>query len=1198
MAALFRFEFAYYLRRPAFWLVAALFGGFGFADMVSKAGAGNAFFFVNGPAELLQTTVWYTLFAGIAVVAFVGDAFVRDDRSGIAPLVMATPASRFDLLGVRFAAAFLIALLAFSAYLPGMLLGESMSGLNPYAIGPLRADAYLLGWALVAVPNVLLLSALTFAVATRTRSLIACYVAVLVLLMVYVTAMLTVGIEQVDYRLLELWSLFDPYGYFALESATLGWTVHQHNTQLPELGSLLGNRALWLALSVLLAVLAFVLTDPRRERAAGGRSKRQSGQEGVDAARAAVAARPPAVRGVGARTPGLSALLALAAMETQAILRSRAFQLLAVCGVISLFFAVAGARSFEHSNPSTDILVFTASTYFRYVLFAIVVFYAVESMWRDRDAGMQAVIDATPVPTAYVVLSRASALFAVIALNLLGCMAVLALYQALHGYDRFEFGLSATLLFGVHGPYFFFLAVLGLFMQALTRHRYGGMGATVAVALSVIPLDAFGFFHNLYRFGATNDIGYSPMNGFGGLFAGHMWYVAYWSAVCVLLLVLTCMFWPRGSGEVHGRRAWQLATPALRRSAWVAAAASGALATWIVYNTMLLNPYQPPGKDLLAVNHERNFKQYEHLPMPVVVATRVAVDLYPSQRHFLAHGHYTLENRSGEPIREIHLSTFINLRLVDARMPGARLREAHPQWGYYIYALDVPLQPGARAELEFVTRTDAPKGFLNQVDSDDVYMVAPNDVVHNGSVLYSPFILPFVGYTKMVEHKEAWLRAKHELPPLDRRMRAHDDPAGLAQALSVSHLAWGDTDVKVSTDGDQMAVSSGRELRRWSEDGRNYARFVGEQPDRGKFTLYSARYSRYRNGDARVPIDVFHHPAHADNVPIMAKHLAQSFALYEELFGRFPYGQVRLAEFVYYPGSVYSEGGTIGLPEVLAWKSERSREGEDAMVGWLAYLLAHAWWEDQMIAADVAGGMVIREALSGYATNLYRRSQYPAEDFRRVKQKQMRDYFRALGKVDFEEPPLNDVFNEVLVARFKGTMTLELIESHIGQAALLEALREFLGQFRGRPPPYATVIDLRDALLARTPVHLQEPVRSLFEQVVTFDTELLAAQASPVGDGWALRLRARLDKLIGHGLGRQEKAAMDLPVDYVVLDAQGGEIARGRIDPSQSGRSLDLRLHARPARVVLDPDYLLPAPVSPQRTRAVTVVACRAADDC
>ncbi len=34
-------------------------------------------------------------------------------------------------------------------------------------------------------------------------------------------------------------------------------------------------------------------------------------------------------------------------------------------------------------------------------------------------------------------------------------------------------------------------------------------------------------------------------------------------------------------------------------------------------------------------------------------------------------------------------------------------------------------------------------------------------------------MLPFVGYTKMVEHKQAWLRANLGLPPLADRMHTH-----------------------------------------------------------------------------------------------------------------------------------------------------------------------------------------------------------------------------------------------------------------------------------------------------------------------------------------------------------------------------------------------------------------------------------------
>ncbi len=1192
----FRFELGYHLRRPGFWVVALLFATLGAVDMVSNGSRGNAFFYVNSPSQVLQQTIWYTLFSVLAATAFVAEAFVRDRRCGMEPLVMATPVQRRDMVGMRFAGALAAAVLAFSGYLPGMLLGSLAPGLSPFAIGPLRLDGFALGWLLFALPNLVFVCVFAFVLASRSRSIVAAYAGAVLLVMLYVSAMLMVGVEAIDHEQLRLWSLFDPYGYFALQAVTLQWTVHQHNTQLPPLdGIVAANRALWLLVSLGVWLLAYARFDMRPLALAGGRRRRRqkaAGAAATDAAAAPMLApAAPAPFTPPRQAPGWAALPSLAWFELKLILSSRVFQGLLFCGLASLFFAASGSRSFEHAQPSTDILVHAAGLYFRYVLLAIVVFYAAELSWRGRDLRLQPVVDATPLPAWLLVLPKLLALVAVIALQLLLCMAVLAAYQALHGYYRFELGLSAQMLFGVQAPYYVFVAVLALFCQAVLRHRYAGIAVTVLVAGSVTLLDAVGAYHNLYRFGATNDIAWSPMNGWAGLFEGHLWFTAYWAAVCLLLLAATCAFWPRGEGPAlrRPRRAWRDAGTGVRWSAGLGAAGAAVLGGWIVYNTTVLNAFQPPGKERLAVEHERRFKQYEQLPMPVVVGTQLKVDLYPRQRWFVAQGQYRLENRSGEPIHELHLSTFLGLTLVDVKAAGARLAQAYPEWGYYIYRLDAPLQPGAQTTLNFVTRTERPQGFQNHVDSDDVYMVAPNEVLANGTSLYAPFILPFIGYTKMVEHKEAWLRHRHGLPPLDQRMRPHDDRTGLARALTTSHLAWGPTDMVVGTDGDQTVVGSGNELRRWQEADRSYVHYRSQPPERGKFTLYSAHYQRQDAGGARVPVEVYHHPPHADNAALMGRHLAQALTLYEQLFGRYPFRQLRLAEFAYYPGMVFSEAGTIGLPEVIGWKSDLrpGGDGEDAMIGWLGYLLGHAWWDDALITADVAGSMSVREALSGYASNLYRRSIYPPERWQRVKQQQMRDFFRAIGRVDFEQPPLAEVYNEVLVARFKGQMVLEQIESLIGQPALLTAIRRFGERFAGQPPPYATVLDLRDAILAETPADWRPRVHEMFHHIVSYRFGVASAERQALPSGaWQAQVTVKADKLLDSGLGRQQESAFDMPLQLRVLDAQGRTLLSQRLQLSSPSQRFDFELPGRPAQVQLDPGHDLPSPASPQRTRA------------
>ena len=165
------FECRYHVRRPTFWVLAALFFGIALADVIANASAGRAFFYLNSPSQIYQTTIWYTIFGILAASALVAETFVRDVTYRMEALMLSTPVRKRDYLGARFLAAFGMTLLAFSAYLPGMLLGTLVPGLNPFAIGPFRPNAYATSYLVFVLPNVFVAAALVFALASRTRSL-------------------------------------------------------------------------------------------------------------------------------------------------------------------------------------------------------------------------------------------------------------------------------------------------------------------------------------------------------------------------------------------------------------------------------------------------------------------------------------------------------------------------------------------------------------------------------------------------------------------------------------------------------------------------------------------------------------------------------------------------------------------------------------------------------------------------------------------------------------------------------------------------------------------------------------------------------------------------------------------------------------------------------------------------------------------
>ncbi|MEL6555211.1 MAG: peptidase [Cyanobacteria bacterium J06621_11] len=1191
---IFAFEIRYQLRRPTFWLIVSLFFTIGLVDMVSNASQGNAFFFVNSPAQIFQTTLWYSIFSILAASAFVAETFVRDTTYRMEALILATPIQKRDYLATRFVAALLITLLAFSGYLPGMLLGTLMPGLNPYALGPFRLDGYLASYLLIVLPNVLLVSALAFAIAARTRSLAVAFAGSIVLVMLYLAALMMVGVDTINYEQYPIWAMLDPFGFYAFESNILTWTVFENNTLMPELGGLLiWNRLLWGAIALLLWIVSYrtYKMQPKGEKRQRKKSRSEYKRESTRLS--SINLRPnretaPVSPFVAPQTSLITLSKQIChrtAFEIRTVLQGRAFWLLTAFGLISLVMAAMGSQSFNYSNPSTDILIHSANIYLDYILFAIIVVYSAELVWRDRTLRLQSVIDATPISNAVLLLSKLFALFAIITFNLLLAMAVLIAYQLISGYTNLQLPLYFQMLFGEHGPYFYLTAMLAILTQVLTRNKYAGMGLVMLLSLSHIPLDALGLYHNLYRWAATNDIEYSPMNGYGHLFTGHLWYSLYWGIVGAILMVIAYVLWPRG---VQARRRWrQIWNSAGKRVkqllgafviGWVA------VGSWIFYNTTIVNAYQPPGKEETAAELEQQFKQYENLPMPVVTDTQLTVELYPEQRYFQAKGEYQLENRTDQPIEEIHLITFINLKLDRVSYPGATLKEAHPDWGYYIYELTEPMLPGAQATLHFETSTNPIQGFQNQVDSDDVYMIYPNDVVDNGTNLYSPFILPFVGYTKMVEQKKAWLRANLDLPPLKERMREHDDPTGLAQAMMLTHLVWGSTDITIGTAADQTAVSAGQLVDQWQTGDRNYFRYrsgieTSDPKDRGKFTLYSGRYAIHRNENYRVPIEIYYHPQHHENIEFIAEQTGKALTFYEETFGPYPFEQVRVVEFVYYDGMAFSEGGTLGIPEVLAWKSQAQGLGKENITHWISYLLAQSWWEDQLIAADVAGSMTIREALSGYASDLYARSERTPTEQAIAQQQRMRNFFRSLGKIDFQEPPLVDVYNELPIAKHKGSMVLALIEDQIGQAALLEGLKTFLNTYRYQEPPYATVLDLRDALIAQTTSSTtQSTIYDLFAQVLTYQVGIADATYNPRTDGrYDIQLTLEAQKFQTSGLGEQSIAPLSMPVTVELGDANGNplKVVKPVLDKSQT--IINLITEHVPKYAAIDPDYRLPS---------------------
>ena len=242
-----RFELRYQIGNPVFWVAVVMFFLLTFAATTVEAirlGAGGNIH-SNAPTAIAQIQLIMSLFFMFVTTAFVGNVVVRDDETGFGSIIRSTRIGKLPYMFGRFSGAFLGAAVAFLAVPLAIWVGTYMPWVNPEFIGPNRLQDYLFSYFVLALPNLLMTSAIFFAVACWTRSVTYSYLTVILFMFAYfaLTAMLRKWPD------LSVAAYFEPFGTVAFALGIRYLTPVQQNTQALELTELLlSHRLLWLAI--------------------------------------------------------------------------------------------------------------------------------------------------------------------------------------------------------------------------------------------------------------------------------------------------------------------------------------------------------------------------------------------------------------------------------------------------------------------------------------------------------------------------------------------------------------------------------------------------------------------------------------------------------------------------------------------------------------------------------------------------------------------------------------------------------------------------------------------------------------------------------------------------------------------------------------------------------------------------------------
>ncbi|HEX6644096.1 MAG TPA: M1 family aminopeptidase [Gemmatimonadales bacterium] len=1182
-----RYEVAGQLRRPWPWLA------FGVLLVFAFSNARSGFvpvtlpqdFILNSPFVITSITVISCSIWLLVAPAIAGEAGARDVHTGMHPLVYTSPISRFEYIGGRYLAAFLLNAFVLLAVQAGSLLAVLVPGVAPEIVGPLRIDAYLRAYLFIALPNAAIATSLQFTLALLSGRAMASYLAsVILLVLAYpVAVILYFPLGQPG-----LARLADPIGVIAImNEMMLRWTLVEKNVRAFTLeGPILWNRLLWLATALaVLAVLhrsfrfshrtAAALPFARLWRRADGPAGTSAGARPSDSGPGGRSIEVPEVE--PAFGPGIrlrqAAAIASASFGTMAKNPAGLFLLVA----FPMFLVLVLLVELEHwSVPLVPRTGYILSRYLTgdllrpdnyWMIVPLLIVYLVgELVWRERDARVDEALDTTSVPAWVPFLGKFAGLALLLALVMLLVMAAGILVQVIRGHHEHQPGLFVAVLFGLQLPTWLLFAALVFLIQVVVNQKHVALIVTFIVYLGLILAPLLGIEHNLLVYGGGPAWSWTDIRGFGASLAPWLWFKLYWAAWALLLLAGTGLLWVRGRERGVGARLRLARGRLTGAAAGVALTAIGLIAVLggiVYYNTNVRNVYRSAADRLeQAARYERRYGRFDDIPQPRVTATSVRVEIHPERGAASFTGSYRLRNDHPVSIDSVHIEEAPGMRTRVSFDRPAREVLADGELRHSIHRLDTPLAPGDSLTLRFDVAYER-RGFTNGG--------AGSAVVPNGSY-FTDGALPVIGYQAARELTGADDRRAHGLPrqvtfPAPDDVHPDVEPGGGTAFEAI-----------VGTDIDQVAVAPGELRRTWIEGGRRYFHYASDIPITGSSLFFSADYAVERDRWSDVDVSVFHHPAHAANVDRLLRGARAAMEYFSAEFGPYPYRFLQLIE---QPSSGLGMGvDGSGVVTVLEGALLLAPEGDglDVVGEIIAHEIAHQWWGVQLRHAYAEGAIVLSESLAWYSAMQVIRNEKGAEALRR---------FMSFMRQPNPWPqirtglPLLRAMDPYAGYR-KGPFALFALGEYIGVDRVNAALATLLRKHAAGSAPPATTLDLYRELAAATPDSLKPLLHDLFEVNAfwTFDTREIAAE--PIGGGaWRVTLQVEARKVVADSAGRETEVPITEPVDIgVFAAAPPGEVL---------GSPLYLRKHAliggrqtitvtvtgRPAHAGIDPYGLL-----------------------
>jgi hypothetical protein len=1170
-------EWKYWLNAPMTWIFllinTMLVMGAVSSDNIN-IGGGVGSVFKNAPSVVQKYYGVMSLLCLLMTTAFLNATANRDFEHGMYQFIFTSPIKKRDYYFGKFIGATSIAILPLLGVSIGALIGPFMPWAQAERYGDIVWSGHIQGIVAFAIPNTIIAASLIYLLAILFRSNMVSFIGSMLILILYVVSS---GFTE-DIQKEWLANLLDPFGFRPESIASKYMTVDEKNhAAAPLQGAFLLNRIIWVSIALLVLILSYFKFSFSAKKQ---KVKKES--------KASLTSLIPTTQ-YQQFTQNSSTKFSwtqffhLLKFETKSIIKNPTFIIIAILGLMNMSASLTSftGRYGGSQYPVTYDVIDAIRGSFYLFLIGIITFYTGVLVWKERDAKVNEIQDATPVQTLNLFLPKLLAMIIALACVLSTTILAGVIAQTFLGYHRYELNVYFKSLLLIDLISFSFLVVITLLFHYLINNRYIAYFAFVAfIILNQFIWQLFQINTNMLKFGSTPSITYSDMNGFGPFVPSTLWFTLYWIIFSILLCICIYAFFVRGK-ETDFLHRWNVAKSIFsKQKLAVLFSIIGFIscAGFVYYNTKVLNTYDSEKVlEQKQVSYEKKYKQYQNLIQPRFYKFDYNINIFPKERSLTANVKAYAHNASNQNIRELHFTMPQIPDSVTILIENASLQSDDTELDYRIYSLNQELKPGDSLQIEFkVSRIT--RGFENEVSF--------TQLTQNGSFFNNFDILPSFGYDENVEISDKNKRQKFNLPKRIKMPLLDDhDLATRKNNYITDDADWVEVNTTISTSSDQIAIAPGSLIKTWDESGRNYFQYKLDHKSLNFYSFISANFEVERKKWNGVDLEVYYIKEHKYNVPNMIKSLEKSLEYYTTNFGPYRHKQCRIIEFPRYSSFAQAFPGTMPYSEGIGFIAdlrEVTTDDIDQVYYVVAHEMGHQYWAHQLCGANMQGSELMSEGFAQYSALMVMEKEYGKEKMQKFLEYEMDGYLRGRSTEFQAERPLMKSEHQGYIHYQKASVILYYLKEMIGEQKVNEALKGLIDKFGYKEPPYPSSIAAIDAFRNVTPDSLQYLIKDLFENITLFSNRVLDPTYKKDGDQYIVTFKTSSEKFYSDSLGNETVTPISDYIDIAVFakpdtkKSMGKAIIYQRQKISQKENSFTFTVKEKPYQVGIDPyNYLV-----------------------